>query len=32
MNKEIDWHDKVGVQVKGKDGLVVEKPDIFGQP
>ena len=24
-----DWHDKVGIQVKGKEGLVVEKPDLL---
>ena len=29
MEKNSNWHDKVGIQVKGKDGLVVEKPDIL---
>ena len=29
MDKESNWHDKVGIQVKGKDGLVVEKPDML---
>ena len=29
MGDENNWHDKVGIQVKGKEGLVVEKPDIL---
>ena len=27
--KNSNWHDKIGIQVKGKEGLVVEKPDIY---
>ena len=29
IDNDRNWHDKVGMQVKGKDGLVVEKPDIL---
>ena len=29
MDEESDWHDKVGMKVVGKEGLVVEKPDLM---
>ena len=29
IDKESNWHDKVAMQVMGKEGLVVEKPDII---
>ena len=29
IENDRNWHDKVGMQVKGKEGLVVEKPDIL---
>ena len=29
MDEESDWHDKVGMKVFGKEGLVVEKPDLM---
>ena len=29
MDRECNWHDKVGVQVEGREGLMVEKPDII---
>ena len=29
VDKDSNWHDKIGIQVKGKEGLVVEKPDIL---
>ena len=29
MDKESNWYDKIDMPVKGKDGLVVEKPDIY---
>ena len=29
VDKDSNWYDKIGIQVKGKEGLVVEKPDIL---
>ena len=29
IDEESDWHDKVGMKVNGKEGLVVEKPDLI---